>query len=211
MKESKRVLFLCSADTSSLATKAKQRNSLNSEATIEQSAGYPNFHECLDELKTLRLQVAEECDISPENIFNMATLREMSYSPPDTQTAFLAVTGVTESKWNKFRGDAFLEVTKKFCLLKRQFLSAQADTLVPHTATQPPPRRHTRGYANKSKYFHKGAKNKFVKNWRGKSSKGVSADITRAGVKTVSYTRAGSGSGSSSGHILAPPVPRRRN
>ena len=205
-------MFSCS-----LATKSKQRNLVTSEMTNEQSAVYPNFQDCLDELKTLRLQVAEQCDISPENIYNMATLREMSYCPPDTQTTFLAVTGVTESKWNKFRGEAFLEVTKKFCVLKRQFLTAQADTLVPHISTQPlPVRRHTSGFNNKSKYFNngtsKGGKNKFVKNWRGKFSKNVSADLVRSGVKTVSYTRAGSGSGSgsSSGRLLAPPLPRGR-
>ena len=147
----------------------------------------------------------------------MATLREMSYSPPDTRATFLAVTGVTESKWNKFRGEAFLEVTEKFCVLKREFLSAQADTLVAHTATQPLPARNARGFnqKGKSKYFNNGtsktSKKKFVKNWRGKSSRGGSADFTRSGVKTVSYSRVGSSSGSSSTHILAPPLPRSRN
>lgn len=153
--------------------------------------------------------MAEQCDISPENIFNMATLREMCYNTPDTRATFLAVTGVTESKWDKFQGEAFLKVTSKFCQLKRQFLAAQADTLVAQTATQPlPVRRDTRGNFKNSKYFKKGksSKNKFAKNWRGKSVKSAPSDLARAGVRTVSYSR----TGPNSSGLLAPPVSRGR-
>ncbi|KAI6659759.1 hypothetical protein LOD99_10691 [Oopsacas minuta] len=206
LKETKKILFRCSPI---IATKSKQKNATNDEIANGQTAGYPNFAECLDQLRTLRHQVAEDCDLSPENIFNMATLREMSYNTPETRATFLAVTGVTESKWNKFKGEAFLEVTAKFCELKRQFLAAQADTLVTHT-TQSHSIRNSVEYSRKakSKYFKNGknSKQKFVKNWRGKSTKNVSSDLTRSGVKTVSYTRAGS----STTGFLAPPLPRGR-
>ena len=202
-------MFHCSPPNS-VTSKFKQRNSANREDSdsehTEQSAIHPNFQECLDQLRLLRQQVSEEDDISPENIFNMATLREMSYSLPDSYTTFLAVTGVTQAKWKKFRGEAFLEITSKYCSLKREFLSKQADTLKVRSSTQSLPTRRQPGLfmKKKSKYFKKGSSQnkKFTKNFNGKSSKAVASSLSCAGVKTVNYTRA------PSTRILAPPVPK---
>lgn len=63
-------------------------------------------------LRTCRKELAEENDVPPFVIFHDATLVEMLERQPENATQFLSLSGVGESKLEKY-ADAFLAVIKK--------------------------------------------------------------------------------------------------
>lgn len=69
----------------------------------------PAEHELWEQLKSLRLQLAREQEIPPYMIFHDSTLREMVLEHPTSLDAFSRVSGVGQSKLDRY-GPAFLEV-----------------------------------------------------------------------------------------------------
>jgi ATP-dependent DNA helicase RecQ len=64
-------------------------------------------------LRACRKRLADELGVPPYVVFHDATLREMLEQRPTTSHMLLSITGVGESKLNRF-GEAFLEVIRDF-------------------------------------------------------------------------------------------------
>jgi ATP-dependent DNA helicase RecQ len=64
-------------------------------------------------LRACRKQLAEEFGVPPYVVFHDSTLREMVAERPTTESALLRISGVGDSKLEKF-GAAFLQVIKEF-------------------------------------------------------------------------------------------------
>jgi ATP-dependent DNA helicase RecQ len=60
-------------------------------------------------LRALRKQIAERDDVAPFVVFSDATLIAMSQEMPQNQSEFLAISGVGQTKLNRY-GDDFLEL-----------------------------------------------------------------------------------------------------
>ncbi|BFM11966.1 DNA helicase RecQ [Simiduia litorea] len=66
-----------------------------------------------DALRACRKQLAEEHGVPPYVVFHDATLMEMVRYRPTSEQAMLAISGVGQSKWDKF-GEAFIDVILRF-------------------------------------------------------------------------------------------------
>ncbi|MFY7971042.1 MAG: DNA helicase RecQ [Flavobacteriales bacterium] len=66
-----------------------------------------------EQLKGLRYRLAKEQKIAPFIIFTDKTLEEMAAKRPQNQTEMLAISGVAETKWQKY-GEAFVQVIREF-------------------------------------------------------------------------------------------------
>ena len=64
-------------------------------------------------LRALRKQIAERDDVAPFVVFSDATLIEMSQQMPQSQTEFLAISGVGQTKLNRY-GDDFLDLIAEY-------------------------------------------------------------------------------------------------
>jgi len=62
-------------------------------------------------LRACRKQLADEQGIAPYMVFHDATLMEMMEQTPSDENGLLHISGVGESKLEKF-GDAFLDVIR---------------------------------------------------------------------------------------------------
>ena len=65
-----------------------------------------------EELRQLRLSLAQEQNLPPYIIFSDQTLKELAQKQPQTALAFLEIKGVGQNKLEKY-GEAFLAVLKK--------------------------------------------------------------------------------------------------
>ena len=65
-----------------------------------------------EDLRECRKQLSEEYNVPPYLIFHDATLKEMMESMPTTSSELLAITGVGESKLEKY-GDEFLGIVRR--------------------------------------------------------------------------------------------------
>ena len=69
--------------------------------------------ELFEELRKLRLEIARAESLPPYIVFNDKTLIDMCLKQPKTPGEFLDVSGVGQSKLEKY-GDRFLDVIKSF-------------------------------------------------------------------------------------------------
>ena len=60
-----------------------------------------------ERLRSLRKRLADEADVPPYVVFSDASLRDMCAKLPDSDEAFLAVSGVGEKKLARY-GSAFM-------------------------------------------------------------------------------------------------------
>ena len=88
----------------------KNQNASRRTRAAEAPAGKEDL---FDALKALRLRISEESGGPPYVVFTNASLRDMCLKMPDSQKAFLDVTGVGAAKASRY-GDAFLEEIAKF-------------------------------------------------------------------------------------------------
>lgn len=65
-----------------------------------------------EELRECRKQLSEEYNVPPYLIFHDATLKEMLETTPTTHSELLAITGIGESKLEKY-GDEFLAIVRR--------------------------------------------------------------------------------------------------
>ena len=88
----------------------------NSDARDSSSASAKDKlrEECYQALNCLRLSIAGELKRNPEAVMSVATLREMSVCLPTTQGEMMSVIGMTEVRWNNYRGEEFLKLTFEF-------------------------------------------------------------------------------------------------
>ena len=68
--------------------------------------------ELFDQLRSLRLTLAQEQNLPPYVVFSDKTLRELEQQPK-TPIEFLQIKGVGQNKLDKY-GDAFLAVLKEY-------------------------------------------------------------------------------------------------
>jgi ATP-dependent DNA helicase RecQ len=69
--------------------------------------------ELFDQLRSLRLTLAQEQNLPPYVVFSDKTLRELAEVQPKTPIEFLQIKGVGQNKLDKY-GDAFLAVLKEY-------------------------------------------------------------------------------------------------
>ena len=69
--------------------------------------------ELFDQLRSLRLTLAQEQNLPPYVVFSDKTLRELAEQQPKTPIEFLQIKGVGQNKLDKY-GDAFLAVLKEY-------------------------------------------------------------------------------------------------
>lgn len=69
--------------------------------------------ELFDQLRSLRLTLAQEQNLPPYVVFSDKTLRELAEQQPKTSIEFLQIKGVGQNKLDKY-GDAFLAVLKEY-------------------------------------------------------------------------------------------------
>ena len=87
------------------------------------SAGYDLF----EELRKLRLEIAQEESVPPYIVFSDKTLIDMCVKKPFSQAEMLNVSGVGENKLKKY-GQRFLETIQQFCTERPEaVLSMQED------------------------------------------------------------------------------------
>ena len=87
------------------------------------SAGYDLF----EELRKLRLEIAQEESVPPYIVFSDKTLIDMCVKKPFSQAEMLNVSGVGENKLKKY-GQRFLETIQHFCTERPEaVLSMQED------------------------------------------------------------------------------------
>ena len=111
--------------------------------------------ECHKALQTMRLSVAQQQNVSnPENILSAATLLAMSKLLPKTKEDMMTLDGVTETKWKKFNGEQFLQLTVEY--------ASKVEALATSTTV-----------SKKSPYFESEKENVQTKTdgWRGKRKK----------------------------------------
>ena len=92
-------------DDRSMVTRAKRARS----TMAVDDAELPLFQA----LKACRKRLADELGMPPYLVFHDATLREMLLQKPTTKAALLTISGVGDTKLQRF-GDAFLEVLAEF-------------------------------------------------------------------------------------------------
>lgn len=69
--------------------------------------------ELFDQLRTLRLNLAQEQNLPPYVVFSDKTLRELAEVQPKTPIEFLQIKGVGQNKLDKY-GDAFLALLSEY-------------------------------------------------------------------------------------------------
>lgn len=79
------------------------------------SKGATSNPELWEELRALRMALAEEQSVPPYVIFHDSSLMEMMDKTPQTKTEFLAITGVSEKKLHAYSA-RFLDVLQKYKL-----------------------------------------------------------------------------------------------
>ena len=67
-----------------------------------------------EQLRKLRSKLAAEQQVPAYVVFSNATLQDMCARMPQTQSEFLEVSGVGETKWKRY-GAAFLSLIREFC------------------------------------------------------------------------------------------------
>ncbi|AKL94855.1 ATP-dependent DNA helicase RecQ [Clostridium aceticum] len=82
--------------------------------------------ELLSLLKELRHTIAGEHNLPPFMIFHDRTLKEMASCFPQSQEAFLKISGVGMKKFENY-GEKFLELIKDYCIRKKIDASLQED------------------------------------------------------------------------------------
>ncbi|QSS97011.1 DNA helicase RecQ [Psychroflexus sp. ALD_RP9] len=87
----------------------------------------PKASTLFEQLRQLRLEIASEEDIPPYLVFNDASLKEMEIQRPTTLSDFMAISGVTQRKAERF-ADEFLEVILKFLKKKRKPSKTKSET-----------------------------------------------------------------------------------
>jgi len=85
---------------------------IGSRAVYEQTVKVNYDKKLFARLKGLRRAIAEEHDVPPFVVFSDASLADMASRLPTTQREFLAVSGVGETKLQRY-GDAFLAVIER--------------------------------------------------------------------------------------------------
>ena len=85
--------------------KTAKKSDRKSQIAPEDQALWEDLREC-------RKQLSEEYNVPPYLIFHDATLKEMMESMPTTSSELLAITGVGESKLEKY-GDEFLGIVRR--------------------------------------------------------------------------------------------------
>lgn len=78
---------------------------------IQQKQEYDRI--LFSKLRALRKQIAERDDVAPFVVFSDASLIEMSQQMPQTTSEFLAISGVGQSKLNRY-GDDFLDLIAEY-------------------------------------------------------------------------------------------------
>ena len=78
---------------------------------VQQKQDYDRI--LFSKLRALRKQIAERDDVAPFVVFSDATLIEMSQQMPQSQTEFLAISGVGQTKLNRY-GDDFLDLIAEY-------------------------------------------------------------------------------------------------
>ena len=73
----------------------------------------PEDQELWDELRECRKYLAEENNVPPYVIFHDATLKEMLDTLPTSEADLLTITGIGESKLEKY-GDDFIQIIRRF-------------------------------------------------------------------------------------------------
>ena len=94
---------------------------LRKEVSASQTKATRTPHDDMDEqdiplwnaLRACRKRIAEQLGMPPYVVFHDSTLREMVAQRPTTERALLQISGVGDSKLQKF-GDAFLQVIREF-------------------------------------------------------------------------------------------------
>jgi ATP-dependent DNA helicase RecQ len=76
---------------------------------VEEELSLPEDRELWERLRELRLRLARESDRPPFTVFHDRTLKDMVRQRPRTREAFLRVSGVGETKADRY-GEAFLAV-----------------------------------------------------------------------------------------------------
>ena len=97
-----------------LQLRGKGGGSSNTRKSSATSAKDKLKEECYQALNCLRLSIASELNRNPEAVMSVATLREMSVRLPTTHSEMMNVTGMTEVRWNNYRGEDFLKLTSEF-------------------------------------------------------------------------------------------------
>ena len=82
--------------------------------------------ELFEELRKLRLEIARAESLPPYIVFNDKTLIDMCLKQPKTPEGFLDVSGVGQSKLEKY-GDRFLDVIKSFTETHSEEISEEID------------------------------------------------------------------------------------
>ena len=72
----------------------------------------PEDQELWDELRECRKMLSDEFNVPPYVIFHDATLKEMLDTLPTSEAELLTITGVGESKLEKYGGD-FLDILRR--------------------------------------------------------------------------------------------------
>ena len=85
--------------------KSAKKSDRKSQIAPEDQALWEDLREC-------RKQLSEEYNVPPYLIFHDATLKEMMESMPTTSSELLAITGIGESKLEKY-GDEFLGIVRR--------------------------------------------------------------------------------------------------
>ena len=85
--------------------KSAKKSDRKSQISPEDQALWEDLREC-------RKQLSEEYNVPPYLIFHDATLKEMMESMPTTSSELLAITGIGESKLEKY-GDEFLGIVRR--------------------------------------------------------------------------------------------------
>ena len=85
--------------------KSAKKSDRKSQISLEDQALWEDLREC-------RKQLSEEYNVPPYLIFHDATLKEMMESMPTTSSELLAITGIGESKLEKY-GDEFLGIVRR--------------------------------------------------------------------------------------------------
>ncbi|MGB1032539.1 MAG: RecQ family ATP-dependent DNA helicase, partial [Flavobacteriales bacterium] len=88
---------------------SKFKESLNTDGTDVSRKKKAKWEAIFEQLKALRTELAERLDVLPHNIFNDATLKEISIVKPRTRHQLERISGVSSHKADIY-GDSFLSV-----------------------------------------------------------------------------------------------------
>ena len=98
---------------------ASRRISASSEGAALNSGPAEFDEELFEKLRAKRKEIADEENVSAFVVFYSSILKEMASRLPQTEEAFLDISGVGPSKLEKY-GDAFLQIIRRHCQQQEQ-------------------------------------------------------------------------------------------